>query len=134
MTKQGIHQNTRNAPPSVNLAMNGGGLVGKRTYSELAGASISSQINLPTPPSPSFSVIPLQADNDMETWIQKATFIGEALSLQHLGHLPTWLSIHNDKVEDVKYAGGMKVLLSFQSTVEARSFLENKKNWRDLFK
>ncbi|CAI9268282.1 unnamed protein product [Lactuca saligna] len=44
----------------------------------------------------------LQADNDMEEWIQSCTLTGEALSLIYLGHLPTLLTIYSDIVVNVK--------------------------------
>ncbi|CAH1417735.1 unnamed protein product [Lactuca virosa] len=70
----------------------------------------------------------------MERWIQKSTLIGVALSIDHLGHLPALMSIYNDKVADVKYHGGMMGRLSFDSNVEAGVFLENKRNWENMFK
>lgn len=44
------------------------------------------------------------------------------------------MSIHSDKVAEVKYHGGMMALLSFSSTVAAKEFLENKANWENMFR
>lgn len=71
--------------------------------------------------------IKLQTGERMERWIHKSTLIGETLSIDHLVHLPTLLSIHSDKVAGMKYLRGTKALLTFDSTVAAEEFLENKK-------
>ncbi|CAI9269129.1 unnamed protein product [Lactuca saligna] len=70
----------------------------------------------------------------MDRWLKNLTLIGEAKSLDHLGHMPTLISIHCEHRPSVKYIGGMLALLSFESTVEAREFLENERNWTGTFK
>ncbi|CAI9271455.1 unnamed protein product [Lactuca saligna] len=70
----------------------------------------------------------------MDRWLTKSTLIGEAKSLEHLGHMPTLISIHSEHRPSAKYLGGMLALISFDSTVAAREFLENETNWKDTFK
>lgn len=76
----------------------------------------------------------MHTDDGMDRWLTKSTLIGEAKSLEHLGHMPTLISIHSEHRPSVKYLGGMLALISFDSTVAAREFLENETNWKDTFK
>ncbi|CAH1412378.1 unnamed protein product [Lactuca virosa] len=48
--------------------------------------------------------------------------------------MPTLISIHSEHRPSVKYLGGMLALISFDSTVAAREFLEDERNWKDTFK
>ncbi|CAI9268261.1 unnamed protein product [Lactuca saligna] len=70
----------------------------------------------------------------MDRWLTKSTLIGEAKSLELLGHMPTLISVHSEHRPSIKYLGGMLALISFDSTVAAREFQENEGNWKDTFK
>ncbi|CAH1442147.1 unnamed protein product [Lactuca virosa] len=89
------------------------GHVGSRSYAEVAGANKYNKTIPPPPPPPPILATSLYIDKDMERWIQKTTLIGEVISLDHLGNLRTLLSIHSDIVANMKYAGRIKVILSF---------------------
>lgn len=76
----------------------------------------------------------LYCDSEMARWTSKSTLIGEAISMNHLGHMPTLISIHSEHSPKVKYAGGMIALTSFDSTVSVGNFLDQENNWKHIFK
>ncbi|CAH1420761.1 unnamed protein product [Lactuca virosa] len=57
----------------------------------------------------------------------------EVKTLDHLGHLPALISIHSEVGAKVKYAGGMKAIIEFDSSTLAKNFLNNENNWRGIF-
>lgn len=59
--------------------------------------------------------------------------IREVKSLDHLGHLPTLVSIHSDIGAKVKYAGGMRAFIEFGSSSLARDFMNNERKWKSIF-
>lgn len=81
--------------------------VDKRSYAEVTGNK-KNQYSNQARQTPTFQQtnkeckILLQPDDHMKRWIQKTTMIGEVFSLQYVGHLSALLSIHSDKVADVK--------------------------------
>ncbi|CAI9277027.1 unnamed protein product [Lactuca saligna] len=50
------------------------------------------------------------------------------------GHFPKLLLSKEGQVLEIKYIGGLKVLLRFDSSIEARSFMENKQIWVENLK
>ncbi|CAH1446424.1 unnamed protein product [Lactuca virosa] len=68
------------------------------------------------------------------SWLRKTTLIAKAISLSHLGHLPKLLQAKEEQALEIKYIGGLKVLLCFDNSIEARSFLENKQRWANNLK
>ncbi|CAH1451199.1 unnamed protein product [Lactuca virosa] len=127
----------KSRPPTTMGTHNivGSGFVDNRSYAQVTGAKASHR-----PPiirsvgSPgSFPTIKLQSDKHMDHWIKKSTLIGEAKSIPHLGHMPTLISFHSEHRPSVKYLRGLLALINFDSTVNARRFLENDSNWKDTF-
>ncbi|CAH1427400.1 unnamed protein product [Lactuca virosa] len=125
ITKPIIGNNIRKGPVHRNNGKGGSGFIDSRSYADVTRRKNLNEENQggSNAQAPAISLIP---DTMMERWIHKFTLIGEALSLDHLGPLPALMSIHSDKVAEVKYPGGMMALLSFSSTVAAKEFLENK--------
>ncbi|KAI3790507.1 hypothetical protein L2E82_03598 [Cichorium intybus] len=76
----------------------------------------------------------LKSDQNMIRWIKDYCLIGEAKTLHHLAHMPALISIHSEHRPSVKYVGGMLALISFDTYVNARRFLEGENNWKDIFK
>ncbi|CAH1441469.1 unnamed protein product [Lactuca virosa] len=112
----------------------GWGFKDQRTFAEVVGRgrndvhnSHSSQPS--TPPH-----IILQKDQYTHCWLRKTSLIGEAVSLNHLGHLPKLLLIKNEVCMEIKYVGGFKVLLQFNDSVSAKEFKENKQRWQEHLK
>ncbi|CAH1432198.1 unnamed protein product [Lactuca virosa] len=56
------------------------------------------------------------------------------MSLDHLGHLPKLLLIINDILMEIKYMGGLKVLLQFNDSITAKEFRDNKQRWQEHLK
>ncbi|CAI9273476.1 unnamed protein product [Lactuca saligna] len=52
--------------------------------------------------------------------------VGEAMSLDHLGHLPKLLNSNDESNMEIKYIGGLRVLMLFDHSVAAKEFMENK--------
>ncbi|CAH1452310.1 unnamed protein product [Lactuca virosa] len=91
----------------------------------------------PKPPSPKYAPEPpilLKQEPVTYSWLRKTTLIAEAISLSHLGHLPKLLLEKEEQDLEIKYIGGLKVLLCFDNSVEARSFRENKQRWAENLK
>lgn len=57
--------------------------------------------------------------------------VGEALSLTHLGHLLVLFALKETIHFEIKYIGGLKVLLVFEHSVGAKSFLEKRDRWEE---
>ncbi|CAH1452202.1 unnamed protein product [Lactuca virosa] len=93
----------------------------------------------PIPPSqPTSSMqkptIILQPDPETDSRLRKSTLVGEALSLAHLGHMKSLLSIKEIPNFEIKYIGGHKVLLVFDHSVGAKEFMENCDRWKEYMK
>nr|KAJ0195626.1 hypothetical protein LSAT_V11C700343790 [Lactuca sativa] len=67
-------------------------------------------------------------------WLHKTSLIGEALTLDHLGHLPKLLRDNGETDLEIKYVGGLRVLFLFDSSVDAKDFLNNKNKWKETLK
>lgn len=65
---------------------------------------------------------------------RKTSLICEARSLSHLRHLPKLLLIKEEPSFEVKYIGGLNVLLDFGCSNSARQFMENEDRWKDNLK
>ncbi|CAI9262049.1 unnamed protein product [Lactuca saligna] len=66
-------------------------------------------------------------------WLASKLLYGEAKSVHHLGHMKEIISIHYDEWIDVKYTGGLRVLLRFAHTESAQNFLLEEENWKEWF-
>ncbi|CAI9277976.1 unnamed protein product [Lactuca saligna] len=77
--------------------------------------------------------IKIQSVPHMSNWFKKGTLIGEAKSLNHLGHLQSLLKMGNDEEFEIKYMVGLKVALHFCISVEVEAFLEHKNKWVYFF-
>ncbi|CAH1451513.1 unnamed protein product [Lactuca virosa] len=109
-----------------------GGFTSSRSYAEVVGAGTKGNIP-PQEMSPKHAHIRLVTDERMVRWINGHMLIREVKSLDHLGHLSVLLSTHSDMGMKVKYAGGMKAILEFGSSVMAKDFLKNDSNWKNIF-
>ncbi|CAH1426237.1 unnamed protein product [Lactuca virosa] len=67
-------------------------------------------------------------------WTRNTIVIGEAISLTHLSNLPSLLTIMEGEDVEVKYVGGLYVLLEFHNSVNAKTFINMSSRWKDLLK
>ncbi|KAL4566368.1 hypothetical protein LXL04_030483 [Taraxacum kok-saghyz] len=67
-------------------------------------------------------------------WLTKTSLIGEARSLDHLGHLPKLLTLKDDACMEIKYLGGLRVLLLFDDSLYAKKFKANEERWKEHLK
>ncbi|CAI9265576.1 unnamed protein product [Lactuca saligna] len=105
-----------------------------RTFAKVLGKKTHSH-TAPPPPPPIPPHIALSKNT--ENWIWKTSLMGEAMSLDHLGHMPKLLSFRNDILMEIKYVGeggGLKVLLQFNDSVTAKEFKDNKQRWQEHLK
>ncbi|CAH1447309.1 unnamed protein product [Lactuca virosa] len=124
--------NNRKFQSSIPFKVNvGGGFVGNRSYAEVAGAGAEPEI--PQNQSPVNPPIRLQVDDRMMRLTTGNCLIGEVKTLDHLGHLPALMSIYSDAGVKVKYAGGMKAIIAFDSATLATNFLKIEDNWKSIF-
>ncbi|KAL4585399.1 hypothetical protein LXL04_010019 [Taraxacum kok-saghyz] len=101
-----------------------------RTYAEIV-KPVNNQP--PPPPLPTPAPISLQRDNCTHNWLRKTTLIGEAISIDHLGHLPKLIK-PMDMTLEIKYIGGLRVILQFDDSVGAQNFKEDEINWKHCMK
>nr|KAJ0217709.1 hypothetical protein LSAT_V11C300129490 [Lactuca sativa] len=114
-------------PPTPAKIKVDGGFVGNRSYAEVAGGRIGTEIPLNQAP------IQLHVDDRVMRLASGNCLIGEVKTLDHLGHLPALMSIFSDVGVKVKYAGGMKAIIAFDSESLATSFLNIEDNWKGIF-
>ncbi|CAH1439056.1 unnamed protein product [Lactuca virosa] len=103
--------------------ISGSGIRDSRTFAQVASGTNESHLRR-TPP------IILNPKTTMNNWIRKCTLIGEAHSLDHIANLPAPTLMN----EGTKYLGGMRVAITFDSSKDAREFLEDKSRWQEWFK
>lgn len=81
----------------------------------------------PPPPPPSVNPISLHPNDVMADWIDnELTYMGEAISMEHLHSLNPGISMGDDEAFSMKYVGGLKVCLSFRSVDDVNAFLRVK--------
>ncbi|CAI9295733.1 unnamed protein product [Lactuca saligna] len=86
---------------------------------------------LPPPlPPPVVNPISLHPNDVMADWIEnELTYMGEAISMEHVHNLNPGISMGDDEAFSMKYAGGLKVCLSFRSVDDVNAFLRVKDDW-----
>lgn len=65
--------------------------------------------------------------------MQYRVLSGEGRSIQHLTHMSALLSIHCDKPVEVKYIGGQRIPLRFDSDESPQEFLRDEEVWKKMF-
>ncbi|CAH1442510.1 unnamed protein product [Lactuca virosa] len=95
-------------------------------------AKNSGQFVPQAPPGP--RPIQLQRDDQTYHWLHKTSLIGETLTLDHLGHLPKLLRDNGETELEIKYIGGLRVLLLFGNSVDAKEFLNTENRWKEYLK
>ncbi|KAI3764345.1 hypothetical protein L2E82_14352 [Cichorium intybus] len=84
----------------------------------------------PPPPPPSVNPISLHPNAVMAEWVgNDLTFLGEAISMEHVHSLNPGISMGDDEAFSLKYVGGLKVCLSFRSIDDVNAFLRVKDDW-----
>ncbi|CAH1416400.1 unnamed protein product [Lactuca virosa] len=68
------------------------------------------------------------------SWLRKISLVGEAASLDHLGHLPKLLLAKGETCVEVKFIGGLMVLMLFDHSVAAKEFMVSEHRWKDYLK
>ncbi|CAI9273456.1 unnamed protein product [Lactuca saligna] len=119
--------NRKTHPPTHAKTKVGGGFVGNRSYAEVAGGNVGTEIPLNQAP------IQLHVDDRVMRLATGNCLIGEVKTLDHLGHLLALMSIFSNVGVKVKYAGGMKAIIAFDSESLATSFLNIEENWKGIF-
>lgn len=94
----------------------GGGnrFIDMRYFVEVTKTNKTNHSNTSPTKRPPLDVAPIHL---LDRWIKKPTLVGDAQSLHHLCHLPTFLSIHGEKRFEVRYVGGPKALISFDASI-----------------
>ncbi|CAH1439809.1 unnamed protein product [Lactuca virosa] len=85
-------------------------------------------LQAPTPP------IQLIEEESRKRWMGKKVLTGETKSLLHLCHMLALLSNHYDKWVEVKYTGGLGILLRFDGPESVCEFLMNEAVWKEMFR
>ncbi|KAI3508623.1 hypothetical protein L1887_23632 [Cichorium endivia] len=96
------------------------------------GVDDGTTTSLPAAPLLYHPPIILKKDTLMFNWLAKTTIVGEAISLIHLGHFKNLLFAKKETFCEIKYLGGLKVLLLFKDSIKAKEFVENEGRWREL--
>ncbi|KAI3522072.1 hypothetical protein L1887_11551 [Cichorium endivia] len=115
--------------PNVVKVTHDAGTRDYHSYAEVLrpDVKISEAVADPTP-------VILQKCQGMFNWIGPTTVIGEAKSITHLGHLPRLLQDKDENVLEIKYLGGLKVLLIFSTSMNVEAFIKDKNKWNEYFK
>lgn len=93
------------------------------------------KLTISTPPGPPLPLpIILQREPSTTSWLRKTTLVGEAVSLDHLGHLPKLILSNGESDTTIKYIGGLKVLILFDHSGAAKEFMEDDKRWKEHIK
>ncbi|KAL4567770.1 hypothetical protein LXL04_023363 [Taraxacum kok-saghyz] len=86
-----------------------------------------------TPPPLKKPPIVLRRQFATHNWLRKTPLIAETLSIDHLGHLPKLLKPTSGSIE-IKYIGGLRVLLEFGDSITAKEFKDNPAVWKEYIK
>ncbi|KAI3500567.1 hypothetical protein L1887_36391 [Cichorium endivia] len=97
-----------------------------RTFAEVISGSSKKPPALPTP-------ISLQVSNTARNWLSNSVLVGEALSLDHMASLPSYLNVRDGSLVGVKYIGGLNVALCFKNHSLAKEFLDDSDRWIEWF-
>ncbi|CAI9303398.1 unnamed protein product [Lactuca saligna] len=89
------------------------------------------QVSSPLPPS---HIITISPDTETSHRLRKISVVGEAISLDHLGHMRSLMHLKETPSFKIKYIGGLKILLVFKDSTEAKEFMENRRRWEDYMK
>ncbi|CAI9276947.1 unnamed protein product [Lactuca saligna] len=73
-----------------------------RTFAEVLGKKMHTDT---APPSPPPIALHIALSRDTQNWLWKTSLIGEAMSLDHLEHIPKLLSFRNDILMEIKEDG-----------------------------
>lgn len=86
----------------------------------------------PGPPEPR----PIQLQHEPQTYnqLQKVSLIGETMTIDHLGHLLKLLRVNREDELQIKYIGGLMVLILFDRSCEAKDFLRKEERQKEHFK
>ncbi|KAL4572500.1 hypothetical protein LXL04_019279 [Taraxacum kok-saghyz] len=114
-------------PPTYNHRPPPSNLRDDRTFAEILNSGRRNE--QPTnshPPPPTLAPILLRREHGTHNWLRKTTLIGEAISID----LRKLIKPKDGSIE-IKYIGGLKVILEFGNSVNAREFKDNESNWRN---
>ncbi|KAL4575938.1 hypothetical protein LXL04_012025 [Taraxacum kok-saghyz] len=129
--------NTRvNRPAQTNNAWRGNSFRDNRTFVDITRPhGIPTHAPPPIPPMPPLPT-PIQLHREQEThyWLCKTSLVGDTASLAHLGHLPNLLNVTGEIGMEIKYIGGLKVLILFDNSLAAKAFLAQESRWKEHFK
>ncbi|KAL4588391.1 hypothetical protein LXL04_001275 [Taraxacum kok-saghyz] len=103
-----------------------------RSYADLMRTTPTDNHPPPGPPLP--TPIILQREPETHSWLRKTALVGEATSLNHLGHLPKLIFNKGEAGIEIKYIGGLMVLILFDWSVNAKKFMEDESRWREHLK
>ncbi|KAL4572094.1 hypothetical protein LXL04_018863 [Taraxacum kok-saghyz] len=83
--------------------------------------------------SPASNLIDLPCIKEISVWAGKDVLIGEAKCFDSLCNFPSLVTLEGYEVAEVKYMGGMQVLIKFHSERAATVFKSNKAIWLKWF-
>ncbi|KAL4555407.1 hypothetical protein LXL04_038025 [Taraxacum kok-saghyz] len=118
-----IRKNPPPPPPTQRMGHSASFGRGSRSFADVAKGS-------------SVKVIPeihLSVNENIRTWVDNATLLGEVKNLDTLCNFPAIMDLNGFNVDELKYIGGMKVVLKFNSKRTADVFLANKAIWLKWF-
>ncbi|KAL4555962.1 hypothetical protein LXL04_038596 [Taraxacum kok-saghyz] len=129
----------RDTKPNYSMA---NGFRDNRTFAEALRPNLQNAVesgvvkqpqHLPPPPPLLQKMLPIRFVREQGThnWLRKTTLAGKTVSLNHLGHLPKILLAKKGTSLEIKYLGGLNVLLEFGSSKEAKEFMEDGKRWQE---
>ncbi|KAL4566692.1 hypothetical protein LXL04_030813 [Taraxacum kok-saghyz] len=84
-------------------------------------------------PAPSPPPLRLSCIKEVQDWCNTATLIGEIKNFDTLCNFPSLLSLEGFDVSEIKYLGGMQVIVKFNSDRAAKVFKANKNIWLKWF-
>lgn len=96
-----------------------------RTFAEVTHPRLQHQPQAQVPPPPP-RIITIAPDTETSHRLRKISVVGEAFSLDHLGHMRSLIHLKETPNFEIKYIGGLKVLVFKDSTV-ANEFMENRR-------
>ncbi|CAI9261598.1 unnamed protein product [Lactuca saligna] len=103
-----------------------------RTYADMMRPTHTTNPHIPSPK----TTRPLNLHRKLDTlnWLRKTIIVGEAMSLDHLENLPKLLRPKGESSMEIKYIGGLRVLILFDYSVAAKEFMENECRWKQHLK
>ncbi|CAI9276086.1 unnamed protein product [Lactuca saligna] len=110
----------------------GANLRDHRSYADILKPVNAAQTHPPSPPPP-VPVI-LHPEQATSSWLRKISLVGEAASLEHLGNLPKLLLDKGETCAEVKYIGGLRVLMMFDYSIAAKEFMFDELKWKEYLK